>query len=365
VYQLREWLAVLEELGRRKVRYVYTQDSSRQVLGVVPFYLDPGRRPARYYEPANTLGASVSQKLSGGAKGFVVLGNRAGFMTGWSLATDHVDSAKLLACMVSLANRLAYNTDVGIFSIQFLPASEARLLIRTGLVDPENIVLQNVTARIALPGKCFEDYYAGLKRSRRHTIRRDLDRFAESGCTLDVTKLSRSLSYMPQLLANVQQFHDADGRVAQYRRLLQTHAKWLDKYGVVVTSRGPEGEPITFSLSYIVDNTLHVRMSGIDYGRAKESRSYFNAAYYGPIRLAYEHGVSHVELGIGALKPKVIRGARLEPLYGFFAGRDRGVLTLDDRRRVQQEVYQRLEEEADGIVQLPPFESISADVLAN
>jgi predicted N-acyltransferase len=222
-----------------------------------------------------------------------------------------------------------------------------------------------MTARLVLPGNCFDDYCASLTNSQRHTVRRDSQRFAASGCTLHTTRLSESLSYSPQLLNNVQQRHGVGGRTAQYRQLLQAQAKWLDRYGVVVTSRGPEGEPISFSLSYIVDDTVHVRMSGMEYSRARETGSYFHTGYYAPIRLAYKHGISSVELGLGSFEAKLNRGALLEPLYGFFAGRGVGVLNRDDRQRVQRKVYQRLKEETKPIARLPAFDSINADLLGD
>jgi hypothetical protein len=103
----------------------------------------------------------------------------------------------------------------------------------------------------------------------------------------------------------------------------------------------------------------------MDYGRAEKTGSYFNTGYYAPIRLDYERGASHVALAIGAAKPKVFRAAQLAPLYGFFAGRDRGLLTREDRQRVQQSVYQRLERDTGGPLQLPPVDSVNADILAD
>ncbi|TMD15809.1 MAG: GNAT family N-acetyltransferase [Chloroflexi bacterium] len=107
------------------------------------------------------------------------------------------------------------------------------------------------------------------------------------------------------------------------RRMLATQARSLDQASLLVASyRG--ARPIACSLSYLDGDTLYLRAAGLDHAAAEATGAYFETAFYEPIRYAGERGMRWLHVGTGSLRPKLLRGARLEPLFGAFR-RDDGI----------------------------------------
>jgi predicted N-acyltransferase len=255
--------------------------------------------------------------------------------------------------MLLAADRVAAERGMSCLCVQYLPRTEAELLVQTGAMSSGDIILQNYSAWLTLCGTEFEEYRMSVSYNHRRTVLRDLRRFENSGCKLEISRLSGALDIIPRLSRNVQNYHGSKADEEGLRRMLEGHCKWLDGMSIVIVVRGRDGDPIACTLSYIVDDTLYVRLTGLDYDRARESASYFVAAYYEPIRQAYRKDLKRVHWGIGALKPKVHRGARLEPLYGFFRGRSGTSVDPQSRLAAEARLRAHLKAELGGIGELP------------
>jgi hypothetical protein len=318
LYGSRGWLEACERLAPGPVRYVVAA-SGGDVAGVVPLFLLPSRSAAGLYDPVPLLGRA-GEALGG--EPLAVAGARAGYLTGWAVAGGGQARLETLNALLKAAAREARECGAGRLSVQYLPRPEAQLVLDTGLVAAEELVLQDYDTSIDLPGDEFEDYVKSLAASRRSTVRRDLNASAAAGHTVETMRLSESLAFAPELLANVQRRHHGSADVAFMRTMLENQATSLDDLSVVFAVRDPAGEPVAYSLAYRFGDTLYARLAGLRHDLAIGTGAYFRCTYYEPIRYAYRRGLRCVHLGIGSLRPKLLRGGRPRELYGIFRGAD-------------------------------------------
>jgi len=324
VYQSRGWLEVSERMARGPVRYVLARDAWGRLMGLLPLYLSPGGEPGTFYDPAESLGQG-SPWLAGAASPVALLGARAGYLAGWSVRSGQGEAgtARLVGLLFTEGCRVAYSLGARLVSMQFLPRSEAELLVASGAAGPQELVPQRPQARIRVPSGGFDAYLASLPPARRSAVRRDLLRYARSSCVTSRLRLSEALDFASELMGRVQDRHGRPIEASLLRRMLATQARSLDQASLLVASyRG--ARPIACSLSYLDGDTLYLRAAGLDHAAAEATGAYFETAFYEPIRYAGERGMRWLHLGTGSLRPKLLRGARLEPLFGAFR-RDDGI----------------------------------------
>jgi uncharacterized protein len=325
IYQARGWLRMAARAPRTDAAYVVAETEAGRLTALLPVYRYQRSAHAGAYDPAATLPPGVWAELAGGADGCLLAGGRAGYLTGWALTSSVGLAADGLTAVIGASQEMAARDGLA-WAAQFLPAVEAELLVRTGLIAADELVLQTCEARVTVPGPTFEHYLAALSSARRSTVRRDLARFAESGFVIEQTRLSAVLVEAPALVAQVQATHA--GRAvtaadeAEMRRALTAQAETLDADSVVFACRDANGAPVAVSLSYLAGDTLYVRLVGLAYAETLRSASYYQVAYYETIRLAQRLGLTSVHLGIASLRPKTLRGARLSPLFAVFRGPD-------------------------------------------
>lgn len=333
LYQSRGWLEVSEEMASGPVRYVVARDSSGRLMGLLPLYLSPGGERGTYYDPAESL-AQDPPLLPEAAHPLALLGARAGYLSGWLVPGGQgpAGTARLVGLLFKEGCRVAFSLGARLVSMQFLPRSQARLLVASGAAGAQELVPQRPAARIPVPPGGFESYLAGLPAARRSTVRRDLLRYARSSCVTARLRLSEALDFAAELMGRVQDRHGRPVEASLLRRMLATQARSLDPASLVVASY-LGARPIACSLSYLDGDTLYLRAAGLDHEAAEATGAYFATTFYEPIRYAGERGASWVHLGIGSLRPKVLRGARLEPLFGVFRRHDGAGITEADRDR--------------------------------
>jgi hypothetical protein len=321
IYGARGWLEACERLAPGPTRYVVARDRSGAIVGIVPLFLLPAAAAAGFYDPAVTLGTEQAAPLRGSV---LVVGARAGYLTGWALAGGSAGRPAVLRALFEATAQEGVALGAACLTVQYLPRDQAQLLVQTGLVDAGELALQACDLALDLPGDGFDDYAAGLSASRRSTVRRDVAASAAAGHVAETMPLSAALDFAPELLANVQRRHGGPADVAAMRAALENQAASLDDLSVVFLVRGAAGDPVAYSLAYAFGDTLYARLAGLRHDAAEGSGAYFRATYYEPIRHAYRIGARTVHLGIGSLRPKLLRGGRPRELYALFRGGDGG-----------------------------------------
>lgn len=350
VYQTRGWMEASERMASGPVRYVVARDEHGRLAGLLPLYLVPRSDRGSFYHPGDSLGDDAPLLAAAGDP-VALLGARAGYLTGWSIATDRTDAeaTTLVALLFTEGCRVAAALGAALVTMQFMPRDQAALLVASGAVDRDELVLQRPQARIAVPPGGFDAYLDALSAARRSIVRRDLRQYARSRCVTSWMRLSEAVDFAPDLLARVQDRHARPIDPAQIRRMLTAQALSLDALSLVVASYR-DGRPIAYSLSYVEGDTVYVRLAGLDHAAAEGTGAYFTTTFYEPIRHACERGARWVVLGIGSMRPKLLRGALLEPLFGVFRRSDGSRITPTERDRAAQRVLAQVRAELGSLL---------------
>lgn len=317
LYQSREWLEACERLAPGPVRFVTAHSAGGVAVAVLPLFLLPAS-DAGLYHPSFTLAAEDATWIAPAR--VLVAGPRAGYRTGFSIAREQAGrGAEILLALLAAADEIVDELDADLMTVQYLPRSEAELVVGTGLVDAAEIVLQTCEARFDLAGTSFDDYLAGLSSSRRSVVRRDLAAFETAGFEIERLRLSEAEDFTTRLLVRL---HDRHGGLDEEsaHAMIANQTASLDDLSVVFAALDPDGAAVAYSLAYVWEDSIYLRFVGLDHDRSEPSGAYFEVAYYAPIRYAYEHGLRTVHLGVGSLRPKVLRGGRLDELYAVFRG---------------------------------------------
>ncbi len=298
--------------------YVLLRDSAGRLLAGLPCYLwDGGPDPGLdHYEPYRMGGRWALSKRAREDlwRPTLLVGSRSGYRSSFaldaSLENRRAQAVGVLAHEVaSLAERLGA-ASVGWMWLE--PAAAAALA--ANLRHPEDLVLAGPNCSIALPSDSFDSYLRRLSSSRRKSARREQDRFAASGLTVERCKLSDCLEVVAPLAVNLQRRYGHEMSAADLMRDLSAQARHLDGSSLVlVCRRGVKA--VAFTLLYHWENALYGRVAGFDYQDLGDTCAYFNLAIYEPVRAAIELGVDRYHLGMASWRAKALRGAALEPAW--------------------------------------------------
>lgn len=172
---------------------------------------------------------------------------------------------------------------------------------------------------IDLGSNGFESWLSTLSGSRRHKVRRELDKFAGSGAVVDIQPVGDRIPALAQLLAAHKASHGGMGDPSAMARLL---AGQVEVFGDCL-----------LSIESHLDGRLHAACTVIRHEDAMYCRSfgavdddvpfeYFVLGYYTPIQCAGELAVRYLHLGRGTEGAKRHRGADFTPRWTAFLGLD-------------------------------------------
>ena len=171
------------------------------------------------------------------------------------------------------------------------------------------VIDAGVTARMKIWWGSFEEYLASRSRSVRRTIRSDLAALGVGGLEAVSTSDYRTrVAEMDALYRDAYRRRNGrDVRLAPgyFARLASPPAMGISAQ---LTASGGRivGMSLTLTAGSVMDGSLAA--FGV---REQEGPAYLNDLVYQPVRRASELGIPGLDLGMGALYPKVLRGARL------------------------------------------------------
>jgi len=194
-------------------------------------------------------------------------------------------------------------------------------------------------------GDGLDDFLAAQSRRRRKTIREEMGALAQrgAGSVLTGAQAAPSIRVAARLVASAyaqRGQHIAPEEVeGVYRGLLAGHG---DDFLLALVEY--EGETVASTCLLQGGDALLGYSAGLRHPETRHVAGYFNAAYYAPLRHAYEHGLSRILLGPGNRETKRLRGARFLPLVSAVPADCAPLVELlretDLRTRVQLSEYE-------------------------
>jgi hypothetical protein len=307
-YASHRWLRYQELDPRLRARYLVVRDDADRIVGGVPTYLVDRELSGNYRIP------ELFPDVPCPSGPTLLVGNHRGYhnrpvVSDVLTAEQRAQALRLLASAVS---RLADAGSGGRAWWLYVDDRDVRELLDVGGTATPRVLHADCT--VALPGRGFDDYLATLPSARRVNIRRDLRAFSESGLRLRTMRLSECWAEAGRLSAcNMRRYGHRVGDELM-AELLRGQCEATDDSGTVHACLADD-VMVGFCLTFTFGGVVYVRTLGFDYDRLRDAREYFQLAYYAPIRDAYRSGADTLHLGMKSYHAKVLRGARVTPLW--------------------------------------------------
>ena len=180
------------------------------------------------------------------------------------------------------------------------------------------VIDAGATARLRIWWDSFEEYVASRSKSVRRTIRADLAALEAAGLTsVSTADYADRAGEMDTLYR--QAYRRRNGREARlapgtFARLAATVTPSLSAQ-LAFRGEGMVGTSLNLAAGDTVDGTF-AAFAGPEHG----GPAYLHDLVYQPVRLACAHGIGAIDLGMSALYPKVLRGARLRRRVALVRG---------------------------------------------
>ena len=180
------------------------------------------------------------------------------------------------------------------------------------------VIDAGATARLRIPWGSFDEYLASRSKSVRRTIRSDLAALAAAGqevvCTSDYRARAAEMDSLYRDAYRVRNGRDARLAPGYFARLGSPPTPGISAQ---LTASGARivGMSLNLAGGSMVDGTF-AAFAGPERG----GPAYLNDLVYEPLRLACRLGIPGLDLGMSALYPKVLRGARLRRRVALVRG---------------------------------------------
>lgn len=198
------------------------------------------------------------------------------------------------------------------------PNAFARAVARAGWLRAPLVV----RAHLALEGcASFDEYLAGLKRSRRIEVRRERRVLREAGVRTERRPLAEHLDDVVRMRSNLVAKYGGYSTPAAERERLERLVEALGPRLVLFCALAGD-EAIAFTLMIEDGAGWYLFWTGQEYEHPKARHLHFEVVFYTPIEAALEAGVQTIDLGVGHSHAKEARGAKLVPRDGWFLALD-------------------------------------------
>jgi predicted N-acyltransferase len=180
------------------------------------------------------------------------------------------------------------------------------------------VVPAGTTARLRIWWDSFEEYVASRSKSVRRTIRADLEALRATGhetvTSPDFAEQAERMDALYRAAYRRRNGRDPKLGAGWFRRVAEEPAPGIIP---MLTWRGGQLAGTSFNLAAgsVLDGTFAAFQQ-----EERGGPAYLNDLVYEPIRLACIRGIGTVDLGMSALYPKVLRGARLRRRVALLRG---------------------------------------------
>ncbi|HEY6539248.1 MAG TPA: GNAT family N-acetyltransferase [Candidatus Dormibacteraeota bacterium] len=312
-------MAIEESVGTPATYLLLRDQAGALVAGLPTYYWDGGPDPGLdHYEP---FGSGARWLLGRRARPqpwlpTLLAGTRSGYATEYPIHPDWSrDRPALVGRLLRSAAEIADETGAASLGVMWLTSAAAAETARW-LRRPEHLVLGGPNCAIEVTWDSFAGYLAQLSSQRRRSARRERERFAQSGLRVEVSDLASCWQELAPLAARLQEKYRHALAPEELARQLEAQARHLNRESRVILCRRGR-RLVAFALFYAWNGALYGRLAGFDYQETPGTDAYFNLAFYLPIQLALDEGLTRLRLGMASWRAKVLRGARLDPAWSL------------------------------------------------
>lgn len=305
LYSSYLWLDYVERYGDCAPRYLLVHDGDR-LVGALPTYEFTDTMP-HFYRP-ETLIPEV-----GSIRPVLLGGTRLGY-TSEFLLDPTLDDAIRSTVVGLLLDRLRA-MPAGLTALLYLTDSALELALPL-LAGTDLVFALDARARLLVDQSGLDGYRSVSGPNVRGRMRKEMRRFSDAGCRVEVLRLSECHQHLGSLAAQVLQRYGQDITAETISDRLETQVATLDDLCHVIVAR--QGQRIVgFTQFFAWNGVLYGRMHGVDDSMARTAALYYNLTYYHAIKFAAANGYQALDLGCDSYEAKVRRGAYLEPLWGL------------------------------------------------
>lgn len=223
-----------------------------------------------------------------------------------------LEPAEVSRAIVAAAARAAHSRQLSLGTIFAGPT------LTEHLADGAAAVPLTERAAIVGPFADFEQYLSAQSGSRRAMIRRELRTISRIGLEVEVLDLEAAFAAGAcELIAELKVRHGLPEAPRLVRLRVQRWASASAGAVRAILVRAG-GRLVAVALTAQCDRHHEVYEVGLSESFADRVHAYALACFYEPVRLLVEQEGDILDLGVGTTEAKVLRGATLEPSYGYF-----------------------------------------------
>ncbi len=241
------------------------------------------------------------------------------------------DVSGILPALEELATTLGCPT-IGILYMDAKPFQSLRAPYQAAGFRP---ALMGASAELTFQNASPRHFMATFPSRRRRVLAKEMAGFADSGLRVEEVDPKD----FDEHLASLQLKHDAQfGLHGDMDHVLRSYAATRAAIGQflhLLVMRAPNGQSVGFLTFFLYEGEGYPGHIGLDRQRLEPSAfAYFNLAYY-QLWQYLPDSTRVMHYGPSAYGAKVLRGCRLEPLYGFLRFED-GYTTESAARRLTE-----------------------------
>jgi uncharacterized protein len=219
----------------------------------------------------------------------------------------------LLGEVRQLARATALDPDPACVAM-YLSTVDVQALLDAGVTAPP--VLLEPDAWFEVPDGGWEPWLATLRTTCRERVRRDVRRFDAMGYKVWHDALPNCYERLPPLAVELAKKTGFDPTPARFEAEFSRYVEATGDAAKVVLCEDGDGTLMGFCIYYLWGGTIYLRWGAFNYPKLSGgSAEYFNICYYNQVRLAGEVGAHRLHAGKKVIDAKVLRGARLRPLW--------------------------------------------------
>lgn len=310
VYSSHAWLSFAEAYGDCRPRYLLAQAGDRLTAALPTFEFDA--EIPRYYDPAFLFAPALSGPRAG--RPLLLGGTRQGYATEALLAADLPAARRVDLVSALVAHLRTRRSDGGLAALLYVTDEFLDLLLPV-LTEDDLVVMLDARALLTVDPDGLIGYRRRVSGNTSGRMRKEMRRFQQAGCAVEVRRLSECHEHLGALAAQVAQRYGRSTSAEEEGARFAAQVDSIDDLTrVILARRGSDVVGFTQFLAW--RSTMYGRVHGLDYSMARSAALYYNLTYYHAIDYAAEHDFSQIDLGCDSYEAKVRRGARLEPLWG-------------------------------------------------